>query len=211
MDKLYIEMHETPNYLSLIEITPDNINYKQLLKVDEVLNRANRDWMWLYAQTNLQKSTFKSYLAGREHLSLNTVVEIATVLRDYISNPKELMDAEKPCLKFYGNFKLNVREIKQKYNITDTDLVFGTGIDRGTVSRIVHGKTTQLRADRLKIIHDYFVERGVPLENPIDLVYFEDWNESPLHFLKQPTEVKGLIFKFFSKLNANRLTQNGLI
>ncbi|MBA3987313.1 MAG: helix-turn-helix transcriptional regulator [Flavobacteriales bacterium] len=197
MKKIMIERFSTTNYKSFIEITAKNINFEVIGKIDDALNRSNKDWGWLFERVDIPMATMKSYLSGQFNFSLKSIESIANNLRGFINNPRELMNENIPILRF-GTFKLNIKEIRNKYNITSTEIIVKTGIDKGCISNVISGKTTQIRAYTLLALFKFFKEKGVPLKTPLDLVYFPSWGETALHFISEQPIIKGTVFKFNS-------------
>lgn len=195
-----IELHNTPNYSSNIEISVVNKNFKILSKIDNVLKSNNQNWNWLIENTGISFNTFKTYFSGGENISLYAIEIISIVLDKYINSPKDLMDENKPVLKLGRDFNLNIKEICQKYKITHGDIIIGTGIDRGAISMIVNSKTKQIREDRILILFDFFNSKGVPLKSALDLIYFPCWNEKPLDFISKKSNIRGLLFKYNSHI-----------
>jgi hypothetical protein len=192
MESLLIGRFETPSYKSITEIKLSNINYSQLCVIDDVLKKANKNWDWLQSNVWITRTALEGYLTGKFHLSLRAVENISLLLVEYVQSPKIFMDSNAPSLHGGKLLKLNIAAIIKRYNITRTELILGTNIDKGTISMVVQNKTTRLRADRLKKLYDFFKERGIPLNSPLDLLYFPDWGERPLHFV-EPPEINGLL------------------
>jgi hypothetical protein len=210
---LKIERFATVNYKSYIEITPENKNFEVLRKMDAILKKEGKTFAWLFDRLDLANHSLKSYLSGKEHISLKTIELIAEELREYINSPKELMNETFPILKLGRNFKLNIKELRNKYYITNSQLILGTGIDKGNLSCILNGKVTQLRPETLLAIFDFFKEKGVPLNSVLDLIYYPNWNESPLHFLAEQPKIRCATFKFNSSFYTptNFIQKNGIV
>jgi hypothetical protein len=202
MKTLLISRFETPSYNSLIEIKLCHINYSQLCVIDDVLQKALKDWDWLQSNVGISRDTFEGYLSGQHHLSLRAVENISLLLRAYVQSPKIFMNPNAPYIHGGKLFKLNIGAIIKRYNITQTDLILGLNIERYHISKIARNKTTHLRVDTLIKFYEYFKGRGVPLKSPLDLIYFPEWDESPLHFA-EPTIIRGNVYKFASALRMN--------
>ena len=197
MKKIMIERFSTTNYKSFIEITTANVNYEVIEKIDDALNRSNRDWAWLLEKVDIPYHNIKTYLSGQNNFSLKSIENIANNLKDYINSPKELMNDKIPVLRL-GTCKLNIKEIRNKYKITNTEIIIKAGIEKGNLSNIISGKIIQVRAYTLNALFEFFKEKGVPLKTPLDLIYFPSWGEDALHFLSKQPIVKASVFKFNS-------------
>lgn len=196
-----IILNENFNYDSVIEIKKENKNYNQLKLLNNILIDNNLNWKWLFEKIKVSERQFHTYISGKESLSLLIIEKIAFELIDYVNSPKVLMNENYPKLKLGKHFKLNIVEIMKKYQIHNCELLLGVNIDKGSLSYIKSNKTTQLRADRLIEFFEYFKSRGVPLNTPLDLIYFPLWDEKPFDFIvkRQNNNItKHMVYKFNS-------------
>lgn len=201
--KLLIERFRTPFFRSLIEISPKNKNYSVFKKIEVILRKENKPWDWLFKRVDIADFILKTYMSGKENISLKSIEAFAVVLKPYIKSPRDLMNDELPILKFGKTFKLNLNFIVKKYGITQGEIARFTDIDSGSISNLVREKASQIGPYRLVIIYDCLKSRGVPLRNVLDLVYFPSWEEEPSRFLKSEP-VRNLIFKHNGSMRLSR-------
>ena len=207
VERVFITLHSTPNYRSYIEISTKNVNYNQLCYLNNLLRRNNLKWKWLIANCGIDMRVFNQYCAGIEPISLSSIIKISHLLKDYIKNPKELMNRDIPTLKGNNDFRLNFKDILDKYNISKSELIHYTYIDKGSYSRIMRGLQSQLHFDSLKSVFDFFKYKGVPLDSILDLIYFPGWGEYPLSFIKKKPYEKRMIFKYNSYIRESSLNK----
>lgn len=182
-DSYIITIEENFNYNNLIEISPNHKNYHVIKNIGYFLNKTNNTWKWLLTTASIPKPTMKSYLSGREYITLNTIEKIVSAFDGIINSPRKLMNLEYPVLKGGSDFKLNINEIMTKYRINRGDLSIATGIDKGTISNYFKGVNKQIRIETIIIFFNFFKTKGVPLNNHADLIYFPSHGEIPLHFI----------------------------
>jgi hypothetical protein len=182
-DSYIITIEKKHNYNILIEISPNHKNYQVIKNIGYFLNKTNNNWKWLLTTANIPKPTMKSYLSGREYITLNTIEKIVSAFDGIINSPRKLMNLEYPVLKGGSDFKLNINEIMTKYRINRGDLSIATGIDNASISNYFNGVNKQIRIETIINFFNFFKTKGVPLNNHADLIYFPNHREIPLHFI----------------------------
>jgi predicted transcriptional regulator len=182
-DSYIITIEKKHNYNILIEISPNHKNYQVIKNIGYFLNKTNNTWKWLLTKANIPKATMKSYLSGREYITLNTIEKIVSAFDGIINSPRKLMNLEYPVLKGGSDFKLNIYEIMKIYRINRGDLSIATGIANGTISNYFNGVNKQIRIETIINFFNFFKTKGVPLNNHADLIYFPNHREIPLHFI----------------------------
>jgi predicted transcriptional regulator len=182
-DSYIITIEKKHNYNILIEISPNHKNYQVIKNIGYFLNKTNNTWKWLLTKANIPKATMKSYLSGREYITLNTIEKIVSAFDGIINSPRKLMNLEYPVLKGGSDFKLNINEIMTKYRINRGDLSIATGIDNASISNYFNGVNKQIRIETIINFFNFFKTKGVPLNNHADLIYFPNHREIPLHFI----------------------------
>ena len=183
-DSYIITIKDCFNYNILIEISPNHKNYHVFKNIGYFLNKTNNTWEWLLIKANIQETTMKSYLSGKEYVTLKTIEKIVSAFDGIINSPRKLMNLEYPVLKGGSDFKLNIYEIMIKYRINRGDLSLATGIDNGLISNYFNGVIKQIRIETIIKFFNYFKGKGVPLNNHADLIYFPNHGEIPLHFME---------------------------
>ena len=182
---MIITMYESPKYNSCIKIKSANRNYDQLEKINNLLILHNLEWSWLIHETKITKNIYKSYFSDQAKISLKSVELISLALINVISSPREIMNTVLPSLNKGTFFKLNLKEITETYAVSNGELILNCNLDKSIISLIKRDKAKCLRAETLISIFNFCVKISVPLESPLDLIYFPYWDESPLHFLKR--------------------------
>jgi transcriptional regulator with XRE-family HTH domain len=187
------------NYSVLLKINQGNKNYVTIKKIEKLLKKTNKTWSSIVEEANITEASMKTYLYGKEKITLRSIEKMALIFKGVIKSPRELMNLNTPVLKGGEHFKLNIKEIMKKYRINRGDLSLSTGINNGSITNYFNGKTTQIRIETLNLIFNYFKECGVPLNNIADLIYFPEFNETPFHFLLNKKS-KNLIPKFNTQI-----------
>lgn len=182
-DSYIITIEKNFNYNILFEISPNHKNYQVIKNIGYFLNKTNNTWEWLLTKANIPKATMKSFLSGRDYITLKTIEKVVSAFDGIIYSPRKLMNLEYPVLKGGKDFELNIFEIMRTYRINRGDLSLNTGIDKGTISNYFNGVNKMIRIETITIFFDYFKSRGVPLNNKADLIYFPSHGEIPLHFI----------------------------
>jgi hypothetical protein len=195
MNKLIIMITNDINSLGNSEgilIKKTNRNFTIFQKIDNILIKNNLDWNWLINNSEINSSTIKNNFRGYSNIGIDSITKIALLLIEYINSPRDIMDENCVILNCGHNFKLNIREIKEKYSLTIGNIATGTGIARTSIKRVMENGTTQIRPDDIQKYYNYFISVGVELRNPLDLIYFPLWDEEPLHFINK-TKSKNIL------------------
>lgn len=207
LKNIKIHKYLTPSYNSILEVKPENKNYVIFKKIHSVLVNNKKHWIWLMSNSNITENRWNGYISGKDNFSLMSIEKIANVLREFIDSPKELMNENFVILKYGKEYKLNLDLIITKYGITQAEISNNTNIDRGAVSLYARNKAKEINHIDLRDIYIFLKRKGVPLTSILDLIYFESWGEKPDHFISKKA-VKGLVFKFGSKVKIDRTNQN---
>lgn len=197
-----IERYSTPQFKSLIEITPTNKNFVVFKKIDDILKREKKSWNWFLNNLDIPLTTVKTYFAGRENVSMMSMELMSKVLQPYIASPRILMNDDFPILTLGKEFKLNIDFIFVKYGITQGEVARYTSIDRSAVSLMARGKMKCLNPVGLIEIFEFMKDRGVPLKSACDLIYFPTWGEKPDHFVRHLPR-RNQVFKYHGKYRFN--------
>jgi hypothetical protein len=180
---MIITLYESANYNSCIDINRSNRNFNQLEKINDFLLQESLTWSWLIKSTGIKLRIYKTYFSDEAKISLHSIELISVALLGIIKTPREIMNPLLPSLNNGVFFKLNLIEICKKYNVSNGELVLNCHLDKGVISLIKRGQAIRLRAETLTGIFNYFKKISIPLNTPLDLIYFPYWDESPLHFI----------------------------
>jgi hypothetical protein len=176
-----------PCYIKHYEITPQNKNYYVFKYITRNLDKIDKDMNWLLTQVGIKPSEFKMVINGRQNIGMENLYNMAVVFKNMktgIITPKQLMNMRNISLKYFKDVRNNIRYLKNKYSITNAEIIENTGIHGGNLSLLLRNKFLNPQHNTLSVLYKFFLYKGIYLESPLDLIYFPKWGEDETTYQK---------------------------